>query len=108
MDKCGWKSHGKMRRRIDVSIPAGATLSSGCPLKSLCSLFICIREIDSPYYGRKTQQRKDVLIMNVIVKKVAQIAVGVFVGCVASDAANGMTKKIKKVVKAKQQKKAEA
>lgn len=46
--------------------------------------------------------------MNVIVKKVAQIAAGVFVGCVASDAANGMTKKIKKVVKAKQQKKAEA
>lgn len=46
--------------------------------------------------------------MNVIVKKVAQIAVGVFVGCVANDAANGMTKKIKKVVKAKQQKKAEA
>lgn len=46
--------------------------------------------------------------MNVIVKKVAQIAVGVFAGCVASDAANGMAKKIKKVVKAKQQKKAEA
>jgi hypothetical protein len=53
-------------------------------------------------------KRKDELIMNVIVKKVAQIAVGVFVGCVASDAANGMTKKIKKVVKAKQEKKAEA
>lgn len=46
--------------------------------------------------------------MNAIIKKVAQIAVGVFVGGVASDAANGMTKKIKKVVKAKQEKKAEA
>lgn len=41
--------------------------------------------------------------MNKIVVAVAQIAVGVFVGSAASDAVNGVVKKVKKVVEAKKE-----
>lgn len=43
--------------------------------------------------------------MNVLVKAVAQIAIGVFVGNAAGEAAHKMNDKIKKVVAAKKEKK---
>lgn len=71
----------------------------GSPNKG--SSFWLIRENYSLYYGRKTINERMIIMLPVVVVKVVQIAAGVFVGNVASDALDKGIEVVKKVVEAK-------
>ena len=62
------------------------------------ALFL-FRENYNVYYGRKTINLKEMFMMNVIVKHVAEIAVGVFVGTLANEGVNKVVDAIKEKVK---------
>ena len=57
------------------------------------------REKYNVYYGRKTIILKEMFMMNVIVKHVVEIAVGVFVGTLANEGVNKVVDVIKEKVK---------